>query len=91
MIEAGWLKALSTLLTALWAALKELKPYLVGAALQKLRMDLHQARINAAIEKSNADEIRHNFEEYERYRTLLAGDNDAWLRERVAKGKQSAV
>jgi len=33
MIEAGWLKALSTLLTALWAALKELKPYLVGGAL----------------------------------------------------------
>jgi hypothetical protein len=57
------------------------------AALQKLRMDLHEACINAAIDKANRDEVSLNFEEYERYRNLPAGDNDAWLRERIAKRK----
>lgn len=57
---------------ALWAAfvelLKRALSFLFGAYWQKLRTELHQAQVNFAIVKANADEVRENHAEYTRLR-----------------------
>jgi len=65
---------------------EKVMPWLVpagfGAWVQKLREDNQRNKLNAAIERSNAEESRRSMAEYEAYRADPDG-NDRWLRERA--------
>lgn len=73
---------LASLLAWLRQHLEALSPAAIGAYIQHLRQEAARHKLNAVIERANAEEARRNFEEFEAYRADPDG-TDRWLRERA--------
>jgi len=80
-VANGW-AAIVALIEWLRHVATQALPAAIGGYIQHLSQERRTAMLNAAIERSNADETRRNAVEFEAYRADPDG-TDKWLRERA--------